>query len=205
MNLAEKKAKIEKLRIQIAGCQRCPLHKTRTHTVPGEGSLEAPIMFIGEAPGQQEDLKGEPFVGRAGEILDQLLASIHLTRQEIYICNILKCRPPNNRNPLPYEISACVGSLDIQVKTINPAIMATLGNFATTYIFQKYGLPPARISQVAGKTFEVNVNDNTKIIVPLFHPAVATYDAGKLGRLLNDFKIIQSLLTKTPKTTVQSL
>src|SRR3989338_2420503 len=106
MDLAQKKQKIEQLRKKIAACQRCDLHKTRTNTVPGEGDVNAKVMMIGEAPGRNEDLKGKPFVGRAGDILETLLNSIGLSREEIYLCNILKCRPPDNRNPLSTEIQA---------------------------------------------------------------------------------------------------
>jgi len=156
MDKAEKTAKINRLRKQIASCQRCSLHKTRTNTVPGEGDIEADIMFIGEAPGRNEDLQGKPFVGRAGDIFDQLLHSIHLTRDQIYLCNILKCRPPDNRNPLPHEIQSCIGSLDIQIKVINPEIIGTLGSFATAYIFEKFSVEPAKISSVHGKIFDVD-------------------------------------------------
>lgn len=191
MDRQEKEKRITKLRSQIAVCQRCVLHKTRTHTVPGEGDVDAPIMFIGEAPGRNEDLQGKPFVGRAGDIFDKLLESINLRRDQIYLCNILKCRPPDNRNPLPQEIQACVGSLDLQIKIVNPVIIGTLGNFATTYIFQKFSIPPATISSVHGKIISVETSFGSKKIVPLFHPAVATYNINKLDVLLNDFKVFR--------------
>lgn len=189
MNITEKKEKIQNLRDKISKCTRCALHETRTNTVPGEGSEDARIMFVGEAPGRNEDLKGRPFVGRAGDVFDKLLASVELTRDDIYLCNILKCRPPKNRNPLASEIHACVGSLDIQIKTVNPEIIGTLGNFATTYIFEKFNIPPAKISQVAGKVFEVNTEWGSKKIVPVFHPAVATYNVHKTDELINHFKV----------------
>jgi uracil-DNA glycosylase len=194
MDVSQKQQKIDKLRAQIAACTRCHLHETRTHTVPGEGSLEASIMFIGEAPGQKEDELGQPFVGRAGAVLDKLLASIGLKREDIYICNILKCRPPENRNPLPEEISACIGSLDLQIKLIDPAVIATLGKFATTYIFEKFQLPANNISAVAGKVFKVESAFGPKTIIPLFHPAVATYDGSKIERLLSDFKKLKPFI-----------
>lgn len=190
----EKVTRIEKLRKQIAGCQRCRLHKTRTHTVPGEGSADAKIMFIGEAPGRNEDLKGKPFVGRAGDVFDQLLQSVGLTRDEIYLCNILKCRPPENRSPLSDEVQACVGSLDIQIKVVDPKIIATLGKYATTYIFQKFGFPLTNISSVHGKMFESQTPFGLKTIIPLFHPAVATYDPGKIEILLKDFQVFKEIL-----------
>src|SRR3989338_10971944 len=165
----EKIQKIERLRKQISACERCRLHKTRTHTVPGEGSVDANFMFIGEAPGRNEDLKGKPFVGRAGDIFDKLLNSAGLTRDEIYLCNILKCRPPENRSPLSDEIQACVGSLDIQIKVVNPKVIATLGKFATTYIFEKFALPLVNISSVHGKVLDVETPFGPKKVVPLFH------------------------------------
>jgi len=188
MDLLQKKEKIDKLRKQIAVCERCHLHQTRTHTVPGEGSLDAQIMFIGEAPGEKEDQLGQPFVGRAGAVLDKLLASIELKREDIYICNILKCRPPDNRNPLPDEIHACIGSLDLQIKLIDPLVIATLGKFATTYILEKFALPFSTISSVAGQVYKVDSSFGPKTIIPLFHPAVAMYDGSKYDRLLSDFK-----------------
>ena len=190
----EKVQKIERLRKQIAGCERCRLHKTRTHTVPGEGSVEAAVMFIGEAPGRNEDLKGKPFVGRAGDIFDKLLASAGLTREGIYLCNILKCRPPENREPLSDEVAACVGSLDIQIRVVNPDIIATMGRYATTYIFQKFGLGEVKISQVHGHLREIETPFGPKKIVALYHPAVATYDNSKFDILHKDFQIFKTLL-----------
>ena len=191
MELAEKQSKIERLRKQIASCQRCALHETRTHTVPGEGNVDANIMLIGEAPGRTEDLKGEPFVGRAGAVLDKLLESISLKRGDIYICNILKCRPPQNRNPLAHEIKACVGSLDIQMRVVNPDVIATLGTFASTYIFEKFSLPVKNISSLAGRVFNVETSFGNKSIVPLFHPAVATYNPSKIDVLLHHFQALK--------------
>lgn len=194
MNPDEKTQRIEKLKKQIANCQRCALSKTRTHTVPGEGDILSKIMFIGEAPGRNEDLEGRPFVGKAGKVFDQLLASIGLTRQDIYLCNILKCRPPENRNPLDHEIKACVGSLDIQLKIIDPIILATLGKFSTEYICQKFSVEFTSISSLHGKILNVKQTTGVRKIIPLFHPAVVTYNASKLEILLNDFKNVKVLL-----------
>jgi len=199
-----KKEKIEKLRSQISVCTRCILHKTRTNTVPGEGNIDTNIMFIGEAPGKNEDEQGTPFVGRAGAILDQLLGSIGLKREDIYICNILKCRPPNNRNPLSNEISACVGSLDIQIKTINPMVIATLGTFASTYIFEKFSLPLRNISALAGRVFDADTDFGPKKIVPLFHPAVATYNPSKIDVLLKDFKSLEPFARKADQKSISN-
>ena len=188
MGIEKNQSKIDKLRAQVASCTRCPLHATRTNTVPGEGDANADIMFIGEAPGRSEDIQGKPFVGRAGGVFDQLLNSIGLTREQIYLCNILKCRPPNNRNPLAGEISACVGSLDLQIKIVDPKVIGTLGNFATTYIFEKFNVPPAKISSVAGRVIDVETPFGPKKIVPVFHPAVATYNVHKTDLLLGHFQ-----------------
>lgn len=188
MDFEEKQQKINKLRQQIAGCTRCSLHQTRTNTVPGEGNVGADIMFIGEAPGRNEDEQGKPFVGRAGDVFDKLLESIGLSRDQIYLCNILKCRPPGNRNPLSSEIQACVGSLDLQIKIINPKVIGTLGNFSTTYIFEKFNMPPAKISSVAGRTLDAETPFGLKKIIPVFHPAVATYDRTKMDLLISHFR-----------------
>ena len=194
MDISTKQTKINKLRQQIASCARCCLHETRTNTVPGEGDADADIMFIGEAPGRNEDEQGKPFVGRAGKVFDKLLASIKLTRDQIYLCNILKCRPPDNRNPLPAEIESCVGSLDLQIKIVDPQVIATLGTFATAYIFEKFSVPAARISDVAGKVIDIQTPFGVKKIVPLFHPAVATYNPSKMDELIKHFKVMKKVI-----------
>jgi len=194
LSLAEKQQKIKNLRRKIAVCRRCPLHETRTHTVPGEGHANASILFIGEAPGRNEDEQGKPFIGRAGSVFDELLKSIKLTREKIYLCNILKCRPPDNRNPLSVEIEACVGNLDMQIQIVGPRIIGTLGNFATSYIFEKFGLPLQKISAVHGQTFDVKTEFGVKKIVPLFHPAVVTYNSTKLDVLIKDFKVFKAYI-----------
>ncbi len=197
MSILDKQKTIDDLRTKIAACTRCSLHETRSNTVPGEGSVDARIMFIGEAPGRNEDLQGKPFVGRAGDVFDKLLASVSLTRDDIYLCNILKCRPPNNRNPLASEIAACVGSLDIQIRTVNPDVIGTLGNFATSYVFEKFKLAPVKISQVAGQVFEVDTEWGPKKIVPVFHPAVATYNVHKIDELIEHFQAFKEFNLKT--------
>lgn len=197
MDYPEKKSHIEKLRKQIAECARCPLHQTRANTVPGEGDVNADIMFIGEAPGKNEDLRGKPFVGRAGDIFEKLLQSIGLTREQIYLCNILKCRPPDNRNPLSSEINACIGSLDLQIKIVNPKVIGTLGNFSTSYIFEKFNVPPAKISSVAGKVIDVTTPFGPKKIIPVFHPAVATYNVHKTDLLLEHFQAFRPFCSNT--------
>lgn len=190
-DLLEKKDRNKTLKQGIENCKKCNLWKTRDNPVIGEGSLDAEVLFIGEAPGYWEDKKGRPFVGRAGKILDELLEDISLKRDEVYIANILKCRPPSNRNPLPSEIAACTTYLDRQIEIINPKIIATLGNFSTKYILEKYGLKSERIGKTHGKVFHVaNLLGKTKII-PLYHPAAATYNPNMKNVLAEDFKKIK--------------
>lgn len=177
-----------RLEEEIKECRRCELWKTRTNPVAGEGSLTAKVMFVGEAPGYYEDLKGRPFVGKAGKILDELLGSVGLERSEVYIANVLKCRPPGNRNPTTIEIKACTPYLDAQVEIIEPMVIATLGNFSLGYIFDKFGLKSDKISKIHGKVFKASTIAGIKKIVPLYHPAVATYNPGMKGVLIEDFK-----------------
>jgi uracil-DNA glycosylase family 4 len=194
MNLQEQEKKIKALVKRIAKCDRCSLAKTRTNTVPGKGSVDSKVMFIGEAPGKNEDLQGVPFIGRAGDIFDKLLNSINLNREQIYICNILKCRPPKNRNPSIEEMKSCVRHLDAQIKIINPQIIATLGNFSTKYVFEKFNLKYTTISQVKGRPTSISSSLGERIIMPLFHPAVAIYNQNRLQELKDDFKVIKKLL-----------
>jgi len=164
--------------------------------VVGEGSLSARLIFIGEAPGYSEDQQGRPFVGKAGKVLDELLASIGLHRSEVYIANVLKCRPPGNRDPLPAEIEACTLYLDAQLDLIQPQVIATLGNFSLTYIFEKFGLHAKKdkISKIHGKVCTVSSITGVTMIVPLYHPAVATYNPGMKQILLEDFQLLRELL-----------
>jgi uracil-DNA glycosylase family 4 len=177
-----------RLEEEIKECQRCELWKTRTNPVAGEGSLTAKVLFVGEAPGYYEDLKGRPFVGKAGKILDELLGSVGLERSEVYIANVLKCRPPGNRNPATVEIRACTPYLDAQMEIIKPTVIATLGNFSLSYIFDKFGLKADKISKIHGKVFKISTIAGIKKIVPLYHPAVATYNPGMKEVLVDDFK-----------------
>jgi uracil-DNA glycosylase family 4 len=185
MSAEEEMGRLEE---EIKECKRCELWKTRTNPVAGEGSLTAKVMFVGEAPGYYEDLKGRPFVGKAGKILDELLESVGLERSEVYIANVLKCRPPGNRNPATVEIRACTPYLDAQMEIIKPTVIATLGNFSLGYIFDKFGLKADKISKIHGKVFKVSTIAGIKKIVPLYHPAVATYNPGMKEVLVDDFK-----------------
>lgn len=171
---------------RVATCEKCELCKTRTHVVPGVGNPDAKVMFIGEAPGKNEDLQGEPFVGAAGKLLNELLAGIGLKREEIYIANILKCRPPSNRDPRPEEIEACTPWLREQVKAVHPTVLVTLGNFSTKFILQT----TTGITRLRG---QVHVTGPFRVI-PTFHPAAAIYDRSKVGSLEQDFDLLKRLL-----------
>ncbi len=184
------------LKKSILDCKKCELWKTRNNPVIGDGSTDASIMFIGEAPGHNEDLQGKPFVGRAGKFLDDLLNSINLNRNEIYIANILKCRPPNNRNPYESEIKECSSFLDKQMGIIKPKIIATLGNFSTEYILNKFGLKTEKISKIHGKKFHIRNLTFDMMIIPLYHPAAAVYNPNMKSILLSDFKKIEETLSK---------
>lgn len=185
---------IKQLEQKIIACKKCELYKTRKNPVVGEGNKKAKIMFIGEAPGFNEDRLGRPFVGKAGKVFDELLKSIDLKREEVYITNILKCRPPNNRNPTKKEIIACAPYLDEQIKIIKPKKICCLGNFSTKYILEKFGLKDKiqGISKIRRRIFKVNSIIGNIEIIPLYHPAVATYDKNKFETLKKDFEVIKN-------------
>lgn len=194
MNSDEKLNHLHKLRKHIASCRRCGLHQSRINAVYGEGDPHASIMLIGEAPGAKEDQCGKPFVGRAGEILNELLASIGVTREKIYLCNVLKCRPPENRKPAPDEMESCAIALGAQIKIVDPAVIGPMGTFATRFIFQKYGLPFLNISSVVGKNFPIPTPHGKKVIVPVFHPAVAVYNINKKAEMLKHFRTFKKYI-----------
>jgi DNA polymerase len=159
-------SELETLCEQIRNCQKCPLSRGRTLAVPGQGPEDAALMFIGEAPGFHEDQQGLPFVGAAGKFLDQLLASINLSRQDVYIANVIKCRPPDNRDPLPAERTACRPYLDKQIELIKPKMIVTLGRFSMQLAFSG-----VTISQIHGKPKKVG----DLVYFPMFHPAAALH------------------------------
>lgn len=187
-----KKEELIGLETTIKQCRKCDLWKTRKNAVPGGENRNAEVLFIGEAPGYWEDVKGKPFVGKAGKVLDELLEYISLSREEIYITNILKCRPPNNRNPLQNEINTCTPYLDKQIELINPRIIATLGSFATSYILEKYDLKKGKISDIHGNMYTISSLIGITKIVPLYHPAAATYNPNMKTTMKEDFKTIQA-------------
>ena len=176
----------EALRQECLHCHACTLAETRTNVVFGVGREDAEIMIIGEAPGANEDKQGEPFVGKAGQYLNELLAIAGLSREDVYIANVLKCRPPSNRDPRPEEIQACTPFLREQTRTINPEYIVTLGNFSTKFIL-KTDVGITRLHGTLQRAGRFKV-------FPIFHPAAALYDSKKREALENDFATLGELL-----------
>jgi len=191
---AERRELLKTVYEEAGGCMRCPLHQTRTNVVFGAGSADADLMFIGEAPGANEDRMGLPFVGQAGKLLDKLLAEIGMERKGVWICNVLKCRPPDNRDPQPNEIEACRDYLHSQVELIEPVVICTLGNFSTKLLRGD----PTGISRLHGHD-EVRILGSRAVrLYPLFHPAAALYTPSMLETLRADFQRLPGLLALGP-------
>lgn len=163
-------------------CTKCRLHENRTNAVPGDGDKNADLIFIGEAPGEQEDMEGSPFVGRAGELLNELLESIDLSRDDVFITNIVKCRPPDNRDPKRDEIDTCKPYLQRQISLIDPKLICTLGNHATETLIGKKG-----ISKIHGEEHSYR----GKKVIPMYHPAAALYNPNLIEEMKEDFKILR--------------
>lgn len=191
---AERREELVRLYREVQSCTRCPLHETRTKAVFGAGNADADLMFVGEAPGAEEDRQGLPFVGRAGQLLNRLLDEIGLSREDVFIANVLKSRPPGNRDPLPAEIAACEPWLWEQVRLIEPKVVCTLGNFATKLLTgSRVGITRVRgtpqVRELAGRTV---------YLLPLFHPAAALRTPAMLETLRGDFATIPDLLAGPP-------
>ncbi|MCX8177365.1 MAG: type-4 uracil-DNA glycosylase [Candidatus Bathyarchaeota archaeon] len=186
---------LEEVASEIKTCKKCELWKTRRNTVPGEGSSDAKIMFIGEAPGYWEDIQGKPFVGAAGKLLDRLLTEACLSRDRIFIGNVLKCRPPGNRDPLPSELIACTPYLDKQIQAIKPKIIVTLGNYSTAYLFSKAELKFNGISSLRGKFYKIKLLNLEVTVFPTLHPAAGLYSTRYRQVIIEDFKRLKEWLT----------
>jgi len=184
MNTEDTLAQIAK---EVAVCTNCALHESRKKSVPGEGPVDAEIMFIGEGPGFHENEQGRPFVGAAGKFLDQLLAQAGVTRADVWIGNVVKCRPPENRDPLPDELSACDKYLERQIEAINPSIIVTLGRFSMSKYTQG-----AKISQIHGQMRKVG----DRYVIAMFHPAAALHQAALKPAILADFAKLPELLAE---------
>jgi DNA polymerase len=183
-------AELQQIAAEVNVCQQCKLHGGRKRAVPGEGPAEAEIMFIGEGPGFHEDQQGRPFVGAAGNLLVELLAAIGLTREQVFIANVVKCRPPGNRDPEPDELKACSAYLDRQIKALNPKVIVTLGRYSMERFF-----PGAKISSIHGEARKVG----GRLVVAMFHPAAALHQAKYREPLFEDFRKLPELIASAAK------
>lgn len=180
-------SELEVLAAEVVRCTRCLLHQGRTKAVPGEGPENADIMFIGEAPGFHEDQQGRPFVGAAGKFLDELLGSINLKRKDVFIANVIKCRPPGNRDPLPEEMEGCKPFLDRQIELIQPKLVVTLGRFSMARAF-----PKARISRIHGQPRKID----GVVYYPMYHPAAALHQPSLRRTIEEDMLRIPELIER---------
>ena len=177
---------LAKIATEVSVCTKCDLHKSRKKAVPGEGPVHAEIMFIGEGPGFHENEQGRPFVGASGKFLDELLAQAGVTRADVWITNVVKCRPPNNRDPLPDEIDTCTSNyLDHQIEIVGPSIIVTLGRFSMGKFFKG-----AKISQIHGQMQKVG----DRFVIAMFHPAAALHQAALKPAIMVDFAKLPALL-----------
>ncbi|MDH5448459.1 MAG: uracil-DNA glycosylase [Candidatus Bathyarchaeota archaeon] len=188
---------IKGINAEVAACVKCRLWNQRRHAVPGDGNIKAEIMFIGEAPGRQEDLRGLPFVGAAGKIFDELLHNIGLSRKKVYITNIVKCRPPGNRDPTSEEITTCTGLyLNCQVQIIRPKFLVMLGRHSAAFVLSKAETEVGGITKIHGRVYEINPFGFPVIAIPVFHPAAALYNIKYKDLLEEDFWVLKSEIEK---------
>jgi uracil-DNA glycosylase family 4 len=195
----ERREQLVALFNEVKDCTKCPLHETRTKAVFGAGDANADLMFVGEAPGAEEDRQGLPFVGRAGQLLNQMLEEIGLSREEVFIANVLKSRPPGNRDPQPLEIEACRPYLFEQVRLIEPTVICTLGNFATKLLSGN----PAGITKVRGAPQVHELGGRTVFLLPLFHPAAALRTPAVKETLREDLATLPDLLAMGPPVAAE--
>jgi len=186
-------AAFRKLAEEISRCRKCSLWEFRKNPVVGDGDINASIVFIGEAPGHQEDITGKPFVGSAGKLLDEVIRKAGFSRESVYITNVVKCRPPRNRDPHPEEIEACSPYLDRQLDLIRPKVIVALGRHSIIYIFSKAGIAFKSISEVQGKVFEVTLWETKTHIIPSYHPAAALYNARYKGHIEEAVRLAASI------------
>ena len=194
LSSAERRELLRAVYQEARGCVACPLHETRTNVVFGSGNADAELMFVGEAPGANEDQQGLPFVGQAGKLLEKLLGEIGMERGDVFIANTLKCRPPGNRDPYPHELEACQHFLFAKLELIEPTMICTLGNFATKLLRGD----PTGISRIHGQVEVRTIGPRTVRLYPLYHPAAALYTPSTLEMLRGDFLRIPEILKLGP-------
>ena len=183
-------SELDQVASEVRVCPKCELSRTRTHAVPGEGQPRARVMLIGEGPGWHEDQQGRPFIGNAGKFLSELLAKAGLKREDVFITNVVKCRPPGNRDPLPDEIAACAPYLERQIAAIDPEVIVTLGRFSMARWF-----PGERISRIHGQP----KRDGRRLIVPMYHPAAALHQGALRGAIEEDFAKLRKILAEAER------
>ncbi|MDP9363015.1 MAG: uracil-DNA glycosylase [Chloroflexota bacterium] len=181
---------LERVAAEVRVCPKCELARTRTKAVPGEGPPKARVMLIGEGPGWHEDQQGRPFVGNAGKFLNELLGKAGLRREDVFVTNVVKCRPPGNRDPLPDEIAACATYLERQIAAIDPDVVVTLGRFSMARWF-----PGERISRIHGQP----KRDGRRLIVPMYHPAAALHQGALRGAIEEDFAKLPRILAEAER------
>lgn len=188
---------MEEIDREVTSCVECRLCKRRRHAVPGEGNIDADIMFVGEAPGRQEDAEGVPFVGQAGQLFDRLLSDVGLSRQNVYVTNVVKCRPPGNRDPRADEISVCTELyLSRQARVIRPGFLVMLGRHSASYVLSRVGMDVKGITQIHGQVCEIAPFGLPVLALPMLHPAAALYQAKYKELLEDDFAVLKSRLGK---------
>lgn len=189
---------MEKIAAQVKVCVQCPLSKDRNNAVPGEGSVEAKVIFVGEAPGYWEDVKGLPFVGSAGKVLDGLLTGIGLVRENVFITNVVKCRPLGNREPKPFEVETCTSLyLNRQISLVKPKVVVALGRHSTAYVLSKVGFDRVlNITDLHGKVSKVKFLGLSLVVLPMFHPASVLHNPRYKEALENDFCVLRKELKK---------
>ncbi|HDO20383.1 MAG TPA: uracil-DNA glycosylase [Candidatus Bathyarchaeota archaeon] len=178
---------------EVNECRKCNLWKTRRKPVPGDGDVNASIVFIGEAPGYWEDVRGKPFVGAAGKLLDNVFEKVGISRSKVYITNVVKCRPPGNRDPRLEEIEACSPYLDRQLNIIKPKIIVTLGRHSTSYIFSKIGLKFKSMRESQGRVYKVNLWDAKTYVAVSYHPAAALYNVKLKEKIEKTMRMVKEL------------
>jgi len=184
---------IQQIMTEVNECRKCNLWKTRRKPVPGDGDVNASIVFIGEAPGYWEDVRGKPFVGAAGKLLDNVFEKVGISRSKVYITNVVKCRPPGNRDPRLEEIEACSPYLDRQLNIIKPKIIVTLGRHSTSYIFSKIGLKFKSMRESQGRVYKVNLWDAKTYVVVSYHPAAALYNVKLKEKIEKTMRMVKEL------------
>lgn len=179
-------AELAEIARQVSVCTRCALSKGRNHAVPGEGNPSAELMFVGEAPGRDEDLQGKPFVGRSGQLLTKMIQAMGLKREDVFIGNVLKCRPPGNRDPLPEEIACCKSYLRTQIELIHPRVIMPLGSYAAKWLIS----PDVRITHIRGQVIEMGEYQ----VVPTFHPSYLMRRPQEKGKAWHDLQVVMKIL-----------